>query len=76
MHLESQMSVNTILCVKWGEKYSNDYVLNLKNQCENHCSIPFNFYCLTDNPQNSFDLKYIYTIIKKLVLTNKKNILH
>ena len=57
MHLKSQMSVNTILCVKWGEKYSNDYVLNLKNQCEKHCSIPFNFYCLTDNPQNSFDLK-------------------
>ena len=57
MHLESNMSVNTILCVKWGNKYGNDYVLNLLEQCNKHCTAPFNFYCLTDNPINDFDIK-------------------
>ncbi len=51
------MSVNTILCVKWGNKYGNDYVLNLLEQCNKHCTAPFNFYCLTDNPINDFDIK-------------------
>ena len=45
-----------ILCVKWGNKY-DDYVEKLKSQVEQHCSYDFNFYCLTDNPQKSYDLK-------------------
>ena len=39
---------NTILCVKWGDKYGNEYVEKLKEQVEKNCSVPFNFYCLTD----------------------------
>jgi hypothetical protein len=45
-----------ILCVKWGTKY-DDYVEKLKTQVEKHCSYDFNFYCLTDNPQRSYDIK-------------------
>ena len=39
---------NTIMCIRWGDKYDFSYVMKLKKQCEEHCSVPFNFYCLTD----------------------------
>jgi len=48
---------NTILCVKWGDKYDHTYVEKLKEQCEQYCSVPFNFYCLTDNPTQSYDIQ-------------------
>ena len=51
------MIENTILCVRWGDKYDHTYVEKLKKQCEEHCSIPFNFYCLTDDPQTEYDLQ-------------------
>ena len=47
---------NTILCVKWGDKYGNEYVEKLKEQVENNCSVPFN-YCLTDKPTQSYDIQ-------------------
>jgi len=45
-----------ILCVSWGNKYK-DYVEKLKTQLDKHCSYDFNFYCLTDNPQNKYDIQ-------------------
>jgi len=48
---------NTILCVKWGDKYDNSYVEKLKEQCEDNCSVPFDFYCLTDNPTEDYHVK-------------------
>ena len=51
------MIENTILCVRWGDKYDHTYVENLKKQCENNSSVPFNFYCLTDNPTQSYDIQ-------------------
>ena len=48
--------MNNILCVKWGDKYDRTYVEQLKNQCENNCSVPFNFYCLTDKPTQPYDV--------------------
>ena len=51
------MIENTILCVKWGDKYGNEYVEKLKEQVENNCSVPFNFYCLTDKPTQSYDIQ-------------------
>ena len=50
------MIENTILCVRWGDKYDQTYVEKLKKQCEDNCSVPFNFYCLTDDPQTEYDL--------------------
>jgi lipopolysaccharide biosynthesis glycosyltransferase len=49
------MIENTIICVKWGTKYNN-YVEKLKKQIEKNCSVPFNFYCLTDTPINDYDI--------------------
>ena len=51
------MIENTILCVKWGDKYSRIYVEKLKEEVETNCSIPVNFYCLTDNPTESYDVQ-------------------
>ena len=42
------MIENTIICVSWGDKYDRSYVKALKEQCEEKCSVPFNFYCITD----------------------------
>ena len=38
-----------ILCVKHGVKYSAEYVNILYSMCKRHCSLDFNFYCLTDD---------------------------
>ena len=47
---------NTILCVKWGDKYDDSYVEKLKKQCEDNCSVPFNFYCITDKVKEPYDV--------------------
>ena len=47
---------HTIICVKWGNKYDL-YVDKLKKQIEKYCSIPVNFYCLTDTPNKEYDIK-------------------
>jgi len=38
-----------ILCVKHGVKYPAEYVNTLYSMCKRHCSLDFNFYCLTDD---------------------------
>lgn len=53
---QESLSQNNIVCVKWGTKY-DDYVEKLKNQITKNCSVPFNFYCLTDNPKNDYDIE-------------------
>ena len=50
-------SLYTILCVKWGDKYDSDYVLNLKEQVDRNLDLPYNFYCLTDNPETEYDIQ-------------------
>ena len=50
-------SIYTILCVKWGDKYDSDYVLNLKEQVDKNFTLPYNFYCLTDNPETEYDIQ-------------------
>jgi hypothetical protein len=38
-----------IVCIKWGDKYGDDYVLKLKRGCERY--IPHDeFWCMTDKP--------------------------
>ena len=45
-----------ILCVKWGTKYSSDYVNILYNMVLKNCNgQPFDFYCYTDNNSNLID---------------------
>lgn len=38
-----------ILCLKHGNKYSSNYVNTLYRMVERNLSLPFNFYCLTEN---------------------------
>jgi len=38
-----------IMCLKHGGKYSADYVNNLYNMVKRHCTLPFDFICLTEN---------------------------
>lgn len=43
-----------ILCIKWGDKYSDEYVLKLKAACERY--IPHReFICITENPVAGVD---------------------
>ena len=51
LYMKKMMIENTIICVSWGDKYDISYVEKLKEQCEANCSIPFNFYCITDRPK-------------------------
>ena len=43
-------SVN-VLCIKWGKKYSPEYVNRLHNMVRRHLHRPFRFVCLTDDAQ-------------------------
>jgi hypothetical protein len=40
---------NNIVCVKYGTKYGPEYVNKLYSMVERHLSIPFTFYCITEN---------------------------
>ena len=33
---------NTVLCVRWGDKYDDTYVKKLKEQLDKHLTVPFN----------------------------------
>lgn len=47
MKLESH---NYILCMKWGQKYSAEYVNRLYKMIKRHMTLPFTMVCLTDDP--------------------------
>jgi hypothetical protein len=38
-----------VLCLKHGTKYSSDYVNRLYNMVKRHCTLDFEFVCLTDD---------------------------
>ncbi len=38
----------TVACVYWGNKFSKDYVYNLKAMVERNATIPFKFVCYSD----------------------------
>jgi hypothetical protein len=42
---------NHVICVKWGSKYTSQYVNILKNMCQRHTKVPFEFHCLTEDAQ-------------------------
>ncbi len=39
-----------VVCVRWGEKYSIDYVYALRAMVKRHLSLPHTFACFTDDP--------------------------
>lgn len=38
-----------VVCVKWGDKYSADYVNRLYSMCSRNMPAAFDFYCYTDD---------------------------
>ena len=40
-----------ILCLKHGTKYSAEYVNKLYNMTKRHCSLDYEFVCMTENPK-------------------------
>ena len=39
------------VCIKWGDKYSSDYVNNLYNMVKKNYTKPFTFTCFTDDSE-------------------------
>ena len=39
-----------VMCVKWGTKYSSEYVNKLYNMVKRNLPVDFTFYCLTEDP--------------------------
>lgn len=39
-----------VVCVKWGDKYPDDYVTRLRAMFARHLSLPHEFECVTDDP--------------------------
>jgi hypothetical protein len=50
----------TILCVRFGRKYGVDYVERLRNMVARHMSVPYEFVCLTDDPNPIPGVRLIY----------------
>ena len=42
--------MNHIVCVKWGNKYISQYTNVLYNMIKRNTTIPFEFHCITDDP--------------------------
>lgn len=40
-----------VLCLKFGNKYSSDYVNKLYNMVQRHLTVPHRFVCFTEDPQ-------------------------
>ncbi len=38
-----------VICLKYGDKYSADYVNKLYNMVQRHLSLDYEFYCITEN---------------------------
>ena len=46
------MEIVNIVCLKWGNVYSPDYVNNLYSMVERNISLPFRFICLTEDSKD------------------------
>jgi hypothetical protein len=48
--IQQSMKDKSIICLKWGTKYSSHYVNVLYNMCKRHSLEDFDFICLTEDP--------------------------
>tara|TARA_R110000868_G_scaffold382366_1_gene648926 strand:- start:4087 stop:4830 length:744 start_codon:yes stop_codon:yes gene_type:complete len=44
-----------VVCVKWGDKFSPEHVNRLYRMAKKNISLPFNFYCWTENTTGLYD---------------------
>jgi hypothetical protein len=49
----------TVLCVKFGNKYGDNYVEKLRNMVSRHLTLPYEFVCLTDSKHPIEDVRSI-----------------
>lgn len=47
--------MNTVVCLKWGDKYGPEYVNNLHQHVEENLTLPHRFVCITDDPSGLAD---------------------
>ena len=47
--LSSSPDTYNVLVLKHGKKYSAEYVNKMFRMVKKHCTLPFNFYCLTED---------------------------
>ena len=47
--VESSFKKNYVACLKWGDKYSADYVNKLDSMVRRNCTIDYEFVCFTEN---------------------------
>lgn len=52
MNLDTNINV---VCIKWGDKYSAEYVNKLYSMVQRHLTLPHRFVCFTDNPEGIDD---------------------
>jgi hypothetical protein len=46
------MESKLVICMKWGARYSADYVNRLYQSCHRHIDQPIQFVCFTDDPSS------------------------
>lgn len=46
------MDTVNIVCLKWGDVYSPEYVNNLYSMVQRHLNLPFRFICFTENSES------------------------
>ncbi|EAQ31282.1 MULTISPECIES: hypothetical protein [Idiomarina] len=51
---DAQQKVN-VICIKWGDKYGNDYVNTLYSMVSRNLSLPYRFVCFTDEAEGIRD---------------------
>ena len=47
--------MNNVICMKWGKKFSSEYVNRLYKMVEKNLTIPYRFICFTDDAQGIID---------------------
>jgi hypothetical protein len=57
--------LKNVLCVKWGSKFSADYVNRLYNMGERHLTLTHRFICLTDDPTGLHPLIETRPLLRK-----------
>lgn len=62
----------TIACVKWGDKYSIDYVNRLYNAVKRNLTIPFKFVCFTEDAKGLDPAIVIQALSNSLPITTPR----
>lgn len=50
----------SVLCVRFGNRYGKEYVERLRNMVARHLTVPYEFYCLTDDQHSIEGVTSIY----------------